>query len=73
MQRYNNLPIKGRGDIELNINTICNELNMSPGPWIKEVYRILEENIINGTLKNIEEDIKKYVLNKIDSILVKLN
>ncbi len=73
MQRYNNLPIKGRGDMKFNIKTICSELNITPGPWIKEVYQILEKDILDGTLKNTEKDIEKYVLDKIDDILVKLN
>lgn len=60
-KKYNKLPIKGRSEIAFDIKKICKKLNLSEGKWIKDVYLLLEKNIIDGTLKNNEESIEKFI------------
>lgn len=68
---YSKLPIKSRSDININIDNVCQHLDIAPGPWIKKIYELIEQKIIDGNLNNSEKDILEYISNEIDNILVK--
>ncbi len=67
-QKYNELYIKNRGEIALKANDICNLLNKAPGPFLKEIIRDLEMNIVNKELENDISTLKQYVLKKYKDI-----
>jgi len=60
---YKNLPINSIKDINITANEISNILNKEPGSYIKDIYKDLEEKIINNTLENNKESIEKYIKN----------
>ena len=60
---YKNLPITSIKDINITANEISNILNKEPGSYIKEIYKDLEEKIINNTLENNKEIIEEYIKN----------
>lgn len=62
---YNSLPIKDRKEINITTNEICDILNINPSCILKEIWLILEKEIINNKLQNTKEDIIKY-LNKLN-------
>lgn len=62
--KYNKLPITSRKDINISGEEISILLNRRPGEYIKEIMNDLEVNILNNKLKNNEEDIKNYIINK---------
>ena len=61
IDRYNNLVIHSRSDINITANEICEVLNKKPGSFIKDVYSKLELTIINKELENDNEKIKEFV------------
>ena len=60
-QRYNELPIKNRKEIDISANEICEVLNKKPGPFLKEVINKLEYEIVNESIKNEKEILKNYI------------
>lgn len=60
-KKYESLPIKIRGEINLDVNQICKRYNIKPDYWIKDVYQLLEQEIANGTLNNNQNDITEYI------------
>jgi tRNA nucleotidyltransferase (CCA-adding enzyme) len=69
---YATLPIKSRNQIAFNVNGICNKLNIKPSYWINDIYKLLEKNILDGTLNNDENEISKFVLDYLEkNLLVK--
>lgn len=60
-QRYNELPIKNRKEIDISANEICEALNKKPGPFLKEVINKLEYEIVNESIKNEKEILKNYI------------
>ena len=61
---YNSLPIKARSDILISSSEIMSLLNRQPGKYINVIYNDLELAILNGYLKNTNESIKQYIINK---------
>lgn len=59
---YNNLPIKSRKELAVNGNDLIALTNKKSGPWIKELLVEIEKLIINGTLTNDKNEIRKWVL-----------
>ena len=59
---YNNLPIKCRNDINISALEICNLLKKEPSSFINIIYNNLEKAILNGSLLNDKDTIKKYIL-----------
>lgn len=57
---YNNLPIKTRKDIKINIKSIV-KLNNNCYNNINDIYLMLEKNILSGNIKNNSKDIIKYL------------
>ena len=62
--KYESLPIKKRDEINIKANEMCEILNKKPGPFIGELYKVLEDKILLGELENdndiLKEFIKKY-------------
>ena len=63
-EKYQNLAIKSRKDIDIDSKTIMNTLNKSGGSYLKEIYNSLEEEILTNKLNNNEETICKYISEK---------
>ena len=65
--RYNKLPIKSRKDVAISSNEILNIIN--DNKMINDVYRMIEQNILNGIIINKKENIIDYLNEKYDKIL----
>lgn len=63
-KKYNALPIKSRSEIAINGAEIGEILGKVPGDYIKDVFDILEKEILVGNLANKYEDIKNYIVTK---------
>ena len=61
---YSNLNIKSSKDIDISVNEIIELINREKGPWIKEVIKDLEKQIINNKLINNKENIKDYLIKR---------
>ena len=57
---YHDLPIKTKNDIKISIQSIV-KLNNNCYNGINEIYKNLEENILNGKLKNKNKEIIKFI------------
>ena len=60
---YAEMPIKSRLDIALSPIEICNILNKEAGPFLKPLLKEIENEILEGNIKNTKEDITNYILN----------
>ena len=58
---YNNLPIKNRNDIKINISKLIKLFNKEPNDWINKLYEKIEIELINGNLINEETEIINYI------------
>ena len=70
IKMYADLPIKSRSEIKIDVKTLCEKLDIAPSYWLKNVYELLEKEIINGSLNNEQNDIHEYVSKHIDTILL---
>lgn len=59
--KYNSLPIKERGKINITAYEICELLNKEPGSFIGVIYNDLEYKILNNLLINEKNEIKRYI------------
>lgn len=64
-EKYSKLPIKSRLDIAITPIEICNILNKEAGPFLKPLISSLENEILNGKLKNTKEAITNYITREI--------
>ena len=60
-ESYENLIIKNRKEIDITSNDIIEVTNKKPGPFINEIYKSLEREILYRRLNNNKEDIIKYI------------
>ena len=64
LEKYDNLPIERRDDINITAKEMCDTLDREPGSFIGKLYNIIEDKILLGELVNdnskIKEFIKKY-------------
>lgn len=58
---YSHLPIKSKSDIAISASEICEELNTKPSKKIGDILNILENEIINGKLKNDKQSILDFL------------
>ena len=65
VKKYNNLPIYSIKDIDIKASQICEILNKEKGFIIKEVYKDLENKILNNKLENNYNAIKDYLEHQI--------
>ncbi len=60
-ESYDNLVIEHRKDIDIDAKGIIEIVNKEPGPYINEIYELLENAILYKRVKNNREDIIKYI------------
>lgn len=60
-ESYENLIIKNRKEIDITSTEIIEVTNKKPGPFINEIYKSLEREILYRRLNNNKEDIIKYI------------
>ena len=65
VKKYNNLPIYSIKDIDIKADQICEILNKEKGPFIREIYKDLENKILSNKLKNNYNAIKNYLEHQI--------
>ena len=61
VSKYNNLPIKSRKDIDITAKDICTILAKEEGPFLKDIYSLLESKILSLDIKNEKEEIINYL------------
>ena len=59
---YEMLQIKSRNEIDITSEDIVKLLNIQPGPFFKELYDKLTEEIVNNRLENKKEKIEEFIL-----------
>lgn len=59
---YAKMPIKGRKDLNVTTEQIMNLLNIKEGEKIGLILNDLEKAVLSGHLRNLESDIKKYLI-----------
>ena len=60
---YKTIPITSKKDINITTKDITTILNKEPGSYIKDIFKDLEKQIINGNLENNLEKITEYIEN----------
>ena len=63
-EKYANIPIKSRLDIEITPIEICELLNKQAGPFLKPILKDLENEILDGNISNNKEELISYIINK---------
>ena len=61
IEKYDNLPIKRRDDINISASEMCETLGRIPGSFIGRLYNLLEDKIVTGELLNDNKIIKEYI------------
>lgn len=61
IKEYMDLPIHKRKDLSISAEEICTIYNKEVGPYLKEVFSLLEKKILTGQLKNEKEEIKEFL------------
>ena len=64
IQKYNELPIKGRSDIVVNGKDIMDLLKTKPGKYLKDILLDIEEKIVRKELENDSSALKKYIVSQ---------
>lgn len=64
IQKYNELPIKGRSDIVVNGKDIMDLLKTKPGKYLKDILLDIEEKIVRKELENDSSVLKKYIVSQ---------
>lgn len=59
-----NLPINTSKDIDIDTEEIINLINREKGPWISEIIKDLEKQIVNNKLVNNKTQIKEYLIKR---------
>ena len=63
-EAYNNLPIKGRNEIQITTQKIMNLLRRKPGKYLTDIYDEIEREILYKRLDNNEDAISTYIVSK---------
>ncbi len=61
IEKYEELPIKRRDEINISAKEICEVLNKPAGAFIGKLYRIIEDKILIGDLENDNYKIKEFI------------
>ena len=69
VEKYNKLPIYSIKDIDVKAKDICDLLNKKPGPFINEIYKDLEEKILNNEITNEKNILINYIKEKYLTII----
>ena len=59
---YEALPIKELSELAVTGNDLLAWEQRKPGPWIKDVLKTIEEDIINGELNNVKVEIREWLI-----------
>ncbi|MGL4522296.1 MAG: CCA tRNA nucleotidyltransferase [Bacilli bacterium] len=63
-QRFANLPIKNKSEININGHVLTTTLQRSPGPWLKEMLQQIERRIVTKQLENVQSNIVRWCQNE---------
>ena len=63
-EKYRNLPIKSRKDIDIESDDIIYIMKKAPGSYIKEIYSDIETEILYNRLINKKTNIVEYITKK---------
>ena len=55
------LNIRSFNDVNITSKEIIELVNKTPGPWIKDIIKKIENNILLGRLKNDNKEIIKFI------------
>ena len=61
---YDNLTIYNRNEIDIDGEDIIKKLNKEAGPWVSEIIKDVEKQIVYKKLENEKETILEYIINK---------
>lgn len=61
LEKYENLPIKRRDEINISAKEMCEILGKEPGSFIGKLYQKIEDDILLGNLLNDNNKIKDYI------------
>ena len=64
VEKYNKLPIYSIKDINIKAIDICNLLNKKTGPFLNEIYKDLENNILKNNIINERKYLISYIEEK---------
>ena len=67
-QKYNDLPITNKKEIDISAKEICDLLNKKPNSFLKQIIEDLEYNIVVKNIENKKEVLKDYIQNKYKDI-----
>ncbi len=59
---YQNLVIKNRKDLDIEVSDIIKIINKEPGPYINTILKDIENNVLYRRLNNNKEDICNYII-----------
>ena len=62
LEKYENLPIKKRDEIDITADEICKILQKEPGPFIGRLYTKIEDMILLNKLKNDNKRIREFIM-----------
>lgn len=60
-QSYDKLPIKGREELDISAEEICEVLGRDPDSFLKTIFDDLEKLVVSGKIKNKKEKIENYI------------
>lgn len=64
INKKQNLPISSRKDVMISRDKIVDLVKKTDGPWLGQLYKELEINILNGYIKNDSIEIEEYIRRK---------
>ena len=62
-EKYDNLYITNKNDINISAEEICSILNKKPGPYLKDMLNDLEYKLVNKYIENDKEKLSLYITN----------
>lgn len=63
-EKFNSLYIKNITEINIEAEEICKLLNKKPGNFLKDIFNDIEKKLVNKSIINDKEHLKKYVIEK---------
>lgn len=62
LQKYQELPIKDRSQMDVTGNDLMNWYSQRGGPWLKEMLFTVEKAILAGKVRNHKQQIKEWLM-----------
>lgn len=63
-EKFNSLYIKNKTEIKIDATEICKLLSIKPGKVLKDIFSDIESKLVNKSIINDKEHLKKYVIEK---------